>query len=273
MHASLFDWSNVLLVDSITKKPRQLYSRRLLSKPRKSVPFQRIFSRPNYGRRVPPRPNKVRDQKKNEWKKEYDTWNMMTETLNQQLISMHRIHRGSNCIGIQDSNQHTNIQLIHDRQQFNQLVLIDDKNGMKIHAKNLIDPNDSESSFSLKLNFRLIPVIEGITVERNYVKTSYNFNTNGNENNNNNNNETDLNAVEAVEMNNGCEADRTLICDMESAVQSLEFTEMYAKINNTLNVSAAPDAYGEFVTDLKSKAASILHLGNDNVPMCSTPKK
>lgn len=272
MHASLFDWSNVLLVDSITKQPRHLQSRRQLPKPRKSVPFQRIFSRPNYGRKVTPRANRVRDHNKMEWKKEYDTWNMMTETLNQQLISTHRIHRGSNCIGIQDSNQHNNIQLIHDRQQFNQLMLIDDENGMKIRAKNLINPNDSESSFSLKLNFRLIPVIEGITVERNYVKSSYNFNTDGNVNNNNNN-ETDLNAVEAVEMNNDCEADSTLKCDTESFVQSLEFTEMYAKINNTLNVSAAPDAYGEFVTDLKSKAASILHLGNDNVPMCSTPKK
>lgn len=196
---------------------------------------------------------------------------MMTETLNQQLISTHRIQRGTNCIGIQDSNQNNCIQLIHDRQQFNRLMLQNDKNGMQICAKNLIDPNDLDSSFSLRLNFRLIPVIEGITVERNYVKSSYNFNAGGKENHDNN--ETDLNAVEAMEMNNGCEADSTLICDMESTVQSLEFTEMYARINNTLNVSTAPGEYVEFVKDIKSKAASILHLGNDNVPMFSTPKK
>lgn len=195
---------------------------------------------------------------------------MITETLNQQLISTHQIHRGSNCIGIQDSNHINNIHLINDRQQFNQLMLVD-KDGTKVCAKNLIDPNDSGSSFSLKLNFRLIPVIEGITVARNSVKSSYDMDVDAN--GNNDNNETDFDAVEAIKMNNICGTDSTLLCDMESTVRSLEFTEMYANVNNTLNVSAAPNEYVAFVKDIKSKAAGILHLGNDNVPMFSTPKK
>lgn len=265
MHPSLFDWSNILLMDSVTKQPRRYRNRRPLSKQRKCMPFQRIFNGPSCGRKVTPRASKA-----NECKKKCGTWDVMTEALNQQLISTHKIHRGSNCIGIQDSNQHNKIQLIHDREQFNQLMLID-ANGKKINAKNLIDPNDANSRFSLKLNFRLIPVIEGITV----AKSSYDFDAGDNENNSNNNinNATDLDAVEAMELNKSSETDSTLICNEESTVPSLEFTEMYAKINNTLNVSTAPDEYVEFANDIKSKAASILHLGNDNVPMFSTPKK
>lgn len=267
MHASLFDWSNVILMDSLTKQPRQYRSRLPMPKHRKSVPFQRVhFNGPNYGRKVSPRSKKAKKspKKKEQRKNDYDTWDMITEALNQQLISTHQIHRGSNCIGIQDSNH---IHLIHDRQQFNQLMLVG-KDGTEVYAKHLIDQNDSGSSFSVNVNFRLIPVIEGITVARNHVKNSYNLDAGAN-----NNNKTDFNAVEAITINRGRDADSTLLCDLESTVQSLEFTEMYAKINNTLNVSAAPDEYVAFAKDIKSKAASILHLGNDNVPMFSTPKK
>lgn len=265
MHPSLFDWSNVLLIDSLTKQPRYR-NRRPLSKQRKSI---RFFGGPKFGRKVTPRTNKAYERNKNEWKKEYDTWNMITETVNQQLISTHQIHRRTNDIGIQD-NQTDNIQLIHDRQQFNQLMLVD-KNGLKIRAENLIDPNDSDSSFSLKLNFRLIPVIEGITIAKDYVERSYTFDAGVNENNNDN--ETDLNAVEAVEMNDDSETEITLICNEKDSVGSLEFTDMFAKINNTLNISAAPHEYAEFFKDIQSKGASVLHLGNDNLPMFSTPKK
>lgn len=271
MHGSLFDWSNVILMDSLTKQPRRYRSRQLMSKHRKSVPFQRVhFNGPNYGRKVSPRVKKAHQPIKKEWRKDGDTWNVITETLNQQLISTHQIHRGSNCIGIQDGNHINNIHLIHDREQFNQLMLVD-KDGTKVCARNLIDPNDSSNCFPLKLNFRLIPVIEGITVATDSVERSFNFDAGVNENSKNN--ETDFDAVEAIKMNEGCETDSTLLCDTESTLQSLEFTEMYAKINDTLNVSAAPDEYVAFAKDIKSKAASILRLGNDNVPMFSTPKK
>lgn len=266
MHPSLLDWSNVLLMDSLTKQP-WYPCRRLLSKQRKSI--QR-FSRPKYDRKVTSRANKANERNKNHWKKENDTWNTITETLNHQLISTHQIHRRNNDIGIQD-NQTNNIQLIHDRQQFNQLMLVD-KNGSKICAENLIDPNESDSSFTVKLNFRLIPVIEGITIAKDYVESSYIFDAGINENNDND--ETDLNAVEAMEMSKASETDSTLISDMETtSVGSLEFTDMYAKINNTVNISAAPHEYSKFFEDIQSKAALVSRSGNDNVPMFSTPKK
>lgn len=267
MHPSLFDWSNVLLIDSLTKQPRYR-SRRPLTKQRRSA---RLFAEPKCGgRKVSSRKTRANEQNKNQWKKEYDTWNMITQTLNHQLISTHQMHRRSNDIGIQDK-QTKSIQLIHDRQQFNQLMLID-KDGLKMRAENLIDPNDSDSSFAFKVNFRLVPVIEGITIAKDYVESSYIFGAGINEKNSNNN-ETDLNAVEAMELNNGCETDSTLICDVESSVGSLEFTDMYAKINNTVNISAVPREYDEFSKDIQSKAAGVLRSGNDNVPMFSTPKK
>lgn len=256
MHPSLFDWSNVLLMDSLTQKPRY-QSRRLLTR-------QRKHDESKGGRRKGiSQHNKANDGSK----KEYDTWNMITETLNQQLITAHQIHRRSDDIGIQDK-QTNNIQLIHDRQQFNQLMLVG-KKGLKVRAENLIGPNDLDNSFALRVNFRLVPVIEGITIAKGYEESSYTFEAGNNENNNN----IDLNAVEAMEVSHGCEADSTLICDVDSSVGSLEFTDMYVKINNTVNISAAPHVYDDFFKDIQSEATKILRSGNDNVPMFSTPKK
>lgn len=265
------DWSNVLLLDSLTKQPRR-QSRRLLSKLRKNptgckaTPFQRIFGAPKTGRKITSRVNKTNNRKKNEWKEEYDTWNMLTETLNRQLVSTHQIHRGSNDIGIFNNRTNNHIQLIRDRQQFNRLMLIG-SDGVKIGAKHLIDPFDSDSSIAFKLKFRLIPVIEGITVANHYAENSYRFDDDRNDNHID---ETDLNAVEAVEaaakMTNASETGSTILFDMESSVKSIEFTDMYEQINTTVNISEAPTEYSEFIRALQSTDVG-------NAPLFSTPKK
>lgn len=277
MVSSRFDWSNVLLMDSLTRQPRRR-STRLLSKlqkkpttPYKSKPYQRIFGGLKKGRKVTSKVNKSYNRNMNEWKQEYNTWDMITDTLNQQLVSNQQIHRGSNDIGIHNG-QTNNVRVIHDRQQFNQLFVID-SDGMRKRAENLMGSYDSNSSVSMKLKFRLIPVIEGITVTNNQIESLYKFDAVINEKNNN---EIDLEAVEAMEVTGTgihSETDSTLICDMESSVESIEFTEMFAKINNTVNLSATPEAYSDFLTEIQSKAASFLRSGNVNVPMCSTPKK
>lgn len=267
MNGLYSDWSNVLLMDSITKQPRR-QSHRLLSNLRKSpptyksTPFKRIFRRPKVERKIGSQATKVnKSRKTTERNKEHDTWNVLTETLNQQLIATHQIHRSNNDIGIL-TNQSDNIQLIHDRDEFNKLTLVG-SDGSTISAKRLIDPIDSDSSISFKLKFRMVPVIEGISVTNHYSKNSYIFNSG------NSNNETDVNAEEAMETKSSSDADSTsstLMYDTESSVARLDFTDMYEKINNTVNISAAPNEYSEFLKQMQSN-------DDGNAPMFSTPKK
>lgn len=267
MNSSLFDWSNVLLMDSLTKKPCRR-SRRLMAKLRKtSMPHRQVFGRPKFGQKFVKRINKANDRNNNGWKEKYETWNLVTETLKHHMVSNHKIHRDNDDIGI--LNSHTNtIQLIHDRQQFNQLMLVD-SNGLTAYAKNVIDPNGSGSSGSkrsLKLKFRLIPVIEGITVANNCVESTYTFGAGINENNNN---DADLTAVPA-KMDKASETDSTLLYEMESSEAASEFTDMFARINN---VTAAPGEYAEFIEEIQSKVANTLNSNSDRAPMCSTPRK
>lgn len=202
MDSSYPKWSKVMLNDSKELRKKQSrdcgrkYNRRLFSQ-MKSTPIpNRLRSKPAFYQRYMAKPRRgtpsnqktaPKQPKPNtgsEWKKEYDVWNMIVQALDQSLLTNHKVNWPNKVIGIRDSND--NIQLIHNREELQQQALVA-SNGLRTHFNDLLNANDSNDDFSLKMKFKLVPVLETLTLVNESTETPYTFAGDINDLNNNNN--------------------------------------------------------------------------------------
>lgn len=283
---SAFNWTN-WLNDSmeLSKKQSQRCSRRrsrqLFSKIRnmptpqkrgsKLAPHQRFLSKRILASRGST-PKKSCEKVNNKWKTEYDIWNIMTETIDQHLVGNHKINWNNKEIGVRDSTN--NIRLVKNRQELNQLILVNSSSGRKTHANNLMNPNDSDSNVSLKIEFALVPVIKGFQVVHGTDAQAYAVDSKSKDMNNN-----DIECVsDGIESDESAEdsdiePEHTLTSSSEVQQITAEYTNMSFDDTTITNESFVCD-YSEFLSDLiDTRASSTLISEKENIPVFSTPTR
>lgn len=193
------NWPKVLLNDTKelkkkqSKNSNQRYSRRLFSKLKNSPTPYKARSKPAFYQRYMAKPKTVSSSPKiatkkskqnigSEWKKEYDVWNMIVQALDQSLLDNHKVNWINKAIGIRDSAD--KIRLIQNREELQQQILVDSM-GFKTHLKDLLNANDSTDDISVKMKFKLVPVVESIILVNKSTETPYMFSKDDNEINNN----------------------------------------------------------------------------------------
>lgn len=165
----------------LKKQTKGSYSCRLFSKLRntptppkpaiKASFYQKYITKPkrNPAERcaTPPKPK----EKANQWIKEYDIWNMLLQAFEGKCKGNSRL-QFSKDIGVRDSNDQ--IRLIQNRDELDAQVLVD-SNGLLTQVRDLINPNESEANVSMKIKFKLVPVVERIILVTNTVESEYKF--------------------------------------------------------------------------------------------------
>lgn len=249
-------------------------ARQLNTKLKTPTPSKRAFKMPP-NRRLPDTPKrfsssrkmsarKLTPKKTDEWQQEYDIWNMMTQTLDQHLLANHKIIWDNQEIGIRDSTN--KIRLIQNRQQLNQQIFVN-SDGKRTHAKDLINPNESNSNIALRIKFRLVPVMQGFTIEDDFNTQSYVFDADNNEMNNNDIECKNMQSDQEIES----DLERTLTSESEYHPDNDE------DLNNTCdetitNISVVGN-YSDFVDGLFDGASSTLIAEKENVPVFISPTK
>lgn len=122
---------------------------------------------------------------------DHDVWNIIANVLNSS----------ENQIGIEAIND--KIHFVTNPRELQEQVLID-TSGNKINIANLFQSHDLLAGDSLKIKFKLIPVIDGFSLKKKsienhykFIDTEHNHGNNANEINNNGNNKE--NYVESIE--------------------------------------------------------------------------
>lgn len=274
----IFNWNSWLndsmeLMKKQTKRCSRRRNRQLYSKLRNSATLDKRGSKLAHRQRLWSKPTRILSNRKNtpkkpsekinnQWKTEYDIWNMMTQTIEQHLVGNLKINWNNNEIGVRDSTN--NIRLIKNRQELNQLILVN-SNGQKTNVNNLMNPNDSNSDVSLKIEFSLIPVINGFTVVQEAELQSHAVNVNAKEINNN-----DIECLDD-EVDSECELERTLTSDDE--VHDSTFENTMSTFDTTITNESFVCDYEEFLIDLDPKTSSTLISDKENIPVFSTPTR
>lgn len=269
------NWSKVLLYDStelLGKQPNRPHrrNRQLFAKPKYSpTPFKfSKFGVSPYANRLRPHqkiaPKNVQTQRE----KGNNFWNMLIETLNVHSGNNHKLDRNNEVFGVRDSAN--NIRLIKDRKEFEKQILVDAK-GRQSYAKDLINQNDIYNNGALKVQFRLVPVIEKLTVLDLFAEKSFIFDDAANEINNN---DTiyDSESMEVDEVNSSSES--TLTYDSEVHNNSAETTDV-TSISFDMNSSilSTESEYSDFLMELELKNEISRQSIKKSTPVCSTPIK
>lgn len=216
-------------------------------------------------------------KKSKEWKSEYDLLNMITYSVNKELICGPRWN--GNDIGIQTSQNQ--IHLIENLNEFNQQFLID-PNGNTVQAKDIIQPNDLLTENCLRIKYKLVPVIESFTLVKNgcSVGTEYKICTGTADCNNNNNNENDNHNYNNNPLDDLDEIDENVA---ESDTNDVTITptednqfESYDPLDSSISsieyvTSDVPD-YSVFMSSIQTSASSTFVL-DDSLVFVSTPSK
>ncbi|XP_055305280.1 uncharacterized protein LOC129569985 [Sitodiplosis mosellana] len=284
-------WSKVLLNDSKELRKKQskdsagTYSRRLFSKLNHSSSTPKKRSKPTFYQRYQKarkgsssKKTATKESKQNigsEWKKEYDVWNMIVQALDQSLLKNHKVNWPKKVIGIRDSND--KIRLIQNREELQQQILVA-STGLKSRLKDLLNANDSTSDISLKMKFKLVPVVESLTIVNKSTETSYMFAVGDNEINNNDmqceNNEIENEPIEneleenqtLIDFVNNHESTGNITCDktlVNTTCSTWEYSDFYDGI--------VPAASSTFVSDEKENIPCLMH-EKENIPHLIAPK-
>lgn len=265
---SYSDWSKVMLNDSKELRKKQSrnnagkYSRRLFSKLRNSpTPYKLRSKKTFYQRYIPYKPKSGFSSQKSapktakqncgsEWKKEYDVWNMIVQALDQSLLNNHKVNWPNKVIGIRDSND--KIRLIQNRDELQKQILVS-PNGLRTHLKDLFNADDSTADISLKMKFKLVPVVESIILVNKSIETPYTLAKDDNSIDINNN-DMECQNNENVEVKNVLEEEDTLI----NFVNNHESTGNIICDKTLTNTSCSTWEYSEFCNDCTSAASSTL---------------
>lgn len=184
-------WSKVFLNDTTelvkrNKNNPKKYNRRLFSKMKNSPVAKPKFYRKYLSKPISsPADEPVKKSKLNignQWKKEYDVWNMIVQSIDQNLSDKHKVNWVNKEIGVRNGDD--KVQLIQHRDDLDKQILIS-SNGKKAYLKDLMNPNDSSDNISLNIKFKLVPIVEKISIVNKCSETSYKFAENDNEINNN----------------------------------------------------------------------------------------
>lgn len=292
MDISYPNFSNVLTNDSTELRKKQSrncvgkYNRRLFSKLNNSSPIRNKRSKPTFYQRYQgikkgSSSQKVLQKKPKqhiggEWKKEYDIWNMIVQTLDEGLLKNHKVNWPKKVIGIRDSND--KIRMIQNREELQQQILVA-STGTKSQLKDLLNANDSTADFSLKLKFKLVPVVESLTIVNKSTEKSFVFADNNDINNNDVHCENMAIENEAIE--NELDEDRTLV----NSVNNHESTANITCDKTAVNTTCSTWEYSDFCGDIIPAASSTFiengekenHPGSlvhdkENIPHLIAPK-
>lgn len=292
MDISYPHFSNVLMNDSKElrkKQPRNCvgkYNRRLFSKLNNSSPIPNKRSKPAFYKRYQRTkkgtlsqkmtPKKPKTNIGGEWKKEYDIWNMIVQTLDEGLLKNHKVNWAEKVIGIRDFNH--KIRLIQNREELQQQILVA-STGTKSQLKDLLNANDSTADFALKFKFKLVPVVESLTIVNKSTEKSFVFADNNDINNNDIQCENMVIENEAIE--NKLDEDRTLV----NSVNNHESTANIICDKTMVNTTCSTWEYSDFCGDIVPAASStfiendekenhpILLHEKENTPYLFAPKR
>lgn len=264
------NWSKAILNDSKELRKKQSrdnagkYSRRLFSKMRNSpTPYKLRSKKTFYQRYMPYKPKSGLSSQKsvpktakqncaNEWKKEYDVWNMIVQALDQSLLNNHKVNWPNKVIGIRDSND--KIRLIQNRDELQKQILVA-PTGLRTHLKDLFNADDSTADISLKMKFKLVPVVESIILVNKSVETPYTLAEDDNAIAIDiNNNDMECKNNENVDEKKELEEEDTLI----NFVNNHESTGNINYDKTLTNTSCSTWEYSEFCNDFTPAASSTL---------------
>lgn len=244
------------------------YSRRLFSKLNKSPTSAKVPSISSYYKKYMTRSKRPGHQltpkisKKNDgWKKEYDIWNMIVQAFDKSVLNNNQqFDWPMNEIAVRDSNN--NIRLIQNRHELNEQILVS-SNGSTHQITDVINPNDSTENVSLKIKYKLVPVIEFLTVVKNSTEISYEFDENVQDINNNN-----MECVSDKENEKELKVEKTLTPDQEIYNGCYFQNTMDATCDPTaVNMSALTWEYSDFCGDIPPGAqSSIIEDEKENNP-------
>lgn len=234
------------------------YSRQLFSKLKNSSMPKKSRFKTNFYQRYSKKPkrntfyglNIARKPKVNarsEWTKEYDVWNMIVQAIDHSLINDHKVKWTNKEFGVRDLD--TNIRLLKNRQELNRQILVC-SNGRKTYLKDLLSSDDSTDKISVKIKFKLVPVVESITLVNKSIETLYNFAED--QHNEINNNDVECKTIETGNLTESLEDDQTLIY-IDENVTSVENTLCEKTITNS---TCSTWEYSEFCYDMMPDASS-----------------
>lgn len=291
MDMSYPNFSNVLMNDSAELRKKQSknyagkYNRRLFSKLNDSSPIANKRSKPAFYQRYQrskkgPLSQKMMPKKRKQnsggaWKKEYDIWNMIVQTLDEGLLKNHKVNWPKKVIGIRDSND--KIRLIQNREELQQQILVA-STGTKSQLIDLLNANDSTADFSLKLKFKLVPVVESLTIVNKSTEKSFVFADNNDINNNDAQCENMVIENEAIE--NESDEDRTLMNSVNNHESTANITCEKTLVNTTCSTWEYSDFCGDIIpaasstfieNDGKEQHTSLVH-EKENIPYLFAPK-
>lgn len=234
---------------------------------------RRIFNESNKNVSAAPKKSNIG------WKSEYDLLNMITYSVNKELVSGPRWN--GNNIGIRTSQNQ--IQLIENLNEFNQQFLID-ANGNTVQAKDIIQPNDLLTENCLRIKYKLVPVIESFTLIKNNcpVENEYKIctgtadcNNNNNDNENNNHNydnplaihSDDIDKIEAK-----CDTDDVTI----TATEDSQFESYEPLVSSNSSIEYVPSKefdYSDFLSSIQTSVSSTFILDESLVLITTSPKR
>lgn len=239
-------------------------------KKNKRVP-RRFFNESN--KKKPAKPTKS-----NGWKSEYDLLNMITYSVNKELVT--GPHWNGRNIGIRTSQNQ--VQLIENLNEFNQQFLID-ANGNTVQAKDIMQPNDLLMENCLRIKYKLIPVIESFTLVKNgcSVGTEYkmctetadcnNNNHNNNKNNNHNYNNSLANSDDIDKIGTESDTDDVTLTPVEDS-QFESYEPLVSSISSIEYVPSDIPDYSDFMNSIQTSASSTF-VHDESTVSVSTPSK
>lgn len=266
MNVYQYNWSRWIYNDSRELFKKQSKNRQIFSKPKNSSTPKKFGFKTNFYQKHVRKPKKASSFEKwtpqkspkttnKGWKKEYNVWSMIMQALEQNMLNGQTVNWADNEFGVRDTTD--TIRFVKNREELNQLILFS-SNGVKTHANNLINLNDSDENVSLRIKFKLVPVVEGLTVVNGSTETPYTFGTGANEINNNDNKEEFVENSQTL-TSDGCP---TLNLDLDDS-------EFDTTITNTTPTSE----YSNFVDDIQTKASSSFISQDENKPIVSSSKR
>lgn len=183
-----------------------------------------------------------------------DVWNIIAKATNST----------KNRIGIEAIND--KIHFVENPKELQEQVLID-INGNKINIADLFQSHDPLAGDSMKIKFKLIPVIDGFSLKKNSIEHQYKFidrvnHENEINNNKNNDNKENFTSIEDIE-------DSTMKSDDITTITINSTIEETSVISDDTFESSFCD-YAEFNNNVAASSSIIAGAKDDNA---STPIK
>lgn len=296
VHDSDSKWSRVLLNDTkeLVKKQSQNatsgYSRRLFAKIKRTSTPGRPRSRPNFyhkyvtqsKRGTPVAAKKPKENIDRKWKQENDVWQMFQQAIQQSLQDKHQLNLPNKEFAVRNSCD--SIRLITNREELNEQVLVS-SNGMRSHVKDFVNPNECTENMVFKVRYRLVPVIEGITVVNNSMETTYQFADNSVDINNNNNDIESDTTLDSSSTNSDTTLDSSSStgsmdeeseghCDYKTVLSNNDFFQDTTEDRTMTNSTCSTWEYSDFQNDISPEAAStFISEEKEKISFLAAPKK